>query len=90
MIIPPNTMIKIAPFNFERCYLMVQNMNSNATDLVYLRQDEEYPEVFVNSGIAIGGYGIFEMQHCVNPKSKQCWYAYTEVAGGVDLRVMDI
>jgi hypothetical protein len=74
----------------ERCYLAIQNLNSTATDIVYLMQSEEEPETLSSAGLAIGGYGLFEMQNCLNAQSKKAWFAYTDVVGGVDVRVMDI
>jgi len=65
-------------------------MDTTNTNLIYLLQQEAEPEVFKNAGFAIGGYGLFEMQNCINSQSKKNWYAYTEVSAGIDLRVMDI
>jgi hypothetical protein len=73
----------------ERCYFAVQNLDSTATNIVYLMQKEEEGDTFKASGFAIGGYGLFEMQNCINPQSKKAWFAYTE-ASGIDIRVMDI
>ncbi len=90
MIIPAGKVVRVASFHMERCYLAIQNLNSTATDIVYLMQSEEEPETMLNAGFSIGGYGLFEMQNCLNAQSKKPWFAYTETVGGVDLRVMDI
>jgi hypothetical protein len=90
MIIPASKVVRIASFNMERCYFAVQNMNSTATNIIYLMQKEEEPEVMKKNGFVIGGYGLLEMQNCLNAQSKKAWFAYTEVVGGIDVRVMDI
>jgi len=90
MIIPAGRTVRIASFHMERCYLAIQNINAVATDIVYISQTEEEPEVMAKIGFAIGGYGLFEMQNCLNAQSKKAWFAYTAVVGGVDLRVLDI
>jgi hypothetical protein len=90
MIIPEKKVQRIASFNMERCYIGIQNTNSTAGNLVYLMQSEEEPETFKNAGFALGGYGILEIQRCINAQSKKAWFAYTEVVGGIDLRVLDI
>ena len=82
--------MRITSFNLERCYFAVQNLNTAATDKIYILQEEAETEVFLNHGVVIGALGMFEMQNCINPKSKKAWFAYCEVAGGVDLRVVDI
>lgn len=90
MIIPASKVTRIASFHMERCYIAIQNMNTIATDAVYLMQSEEEPETMKKAGLVIGGYGLFEMQNCLNAQSKKAWFAYTEIVGGVDLRIMDI
>lgn len=90
MILTPNIVQRIASFNMERCYFAVQNLNSTATNNIYLMQSEEEPETFKRAGFSIGGYGLLEMHNCLNAKSKKAWFAYTEVVGGVDIRVLDI
>lgn len=90
MIVSPNEVMRIASFNMERAYIGIQNLNTSASDLVYLMQSEEPAETFKNAGFAIAGYGVLEVQRCINPQSKKPWFAYTEVVGGVDIRVLDI
>ena len=90
MIIPTGQVMRITSFNLERCYLAVQNLNTAAADKIYILQQEAEPEVFKAHGIVIGALGMFEMQNCINPKSKKAWFAYCEAAAGVDLRVVDI
>ena len=90
MQLDANKVMRISSFNLERCYFAVQNLNSTVTDIVYLLQSEEEGETFKRSGFAIGGYGLFEMQRCINPQSKKEWFAYTETVGGCDIRIMDI
>ncbi|MDD3041168.1 hypothetical protein [Bacteroides sp.] len=90
MIIPTGKTTRIASFHMERCYFAVQNMNTVSTDAVYLMQSEEEPETMKKAGFVIGGYGLFEMQNCLNAQSKKAWFAYTDIVGGVDVRVMDI
>jgi hypothetical protein len=90
MDVPAGTVVKITNANLNRCYFAVQNFDSTATNFVYLLQQEAEPEVFTNTGLAVGGYGLFEMQNCLNAKSKSAWYAYTAVVGGVNIRVVDI
>ena len=90
MIIPAGKVVRIASFNMERCYFAVQNMDSTATNVIYLMQKEEEAEVMAKNGFVVGGYGLFEMQNCLNAGSKKAWFAYTAVVGGVDIRVIDI
>jgi hypothetical protein len=90
MILPSGVVIRIASFNMERCYFAVQNLNSTATDVIYVMQSEEEAETFKRAGFAIGGYGLFEMQNCLNPQSKKAWFAYQETGADVDIRVLDI
>jgi len=90
MIIPTGQVIRIASFNMERCYIAFQNLNTAAADKIYILQQEAEPEVFLAHGIVIGALGMFEMQNCLNPKSKMAWFAYCKVAAGADIRVMDI
>jgi len=90
MLLSSGVVTRIASFNFERCYLAIQNLNSTATDIVYIMQSEEEGETFKNAGFAVGGYGLFEMQNCLNAQSKKAWFAYTEAASGAEIRVMDI
>jgi len=90
MIIPAGKVVRIASFNMERCYFAVQNMDSTATNVIYLMQKEEEAEVLKKSGFVVGGYGLFEMHNCLNTQSKKQWFAYTDVVGGVDIRIMDI
>jgi hypothetical protein len=90
MIIPAGKVVRIASFHMERCYLAIQNLDSTATNITYIMQTEEEPEVMKKAGFAIGGYGLFEMQNCLNACSKKQWFAYTDVVGGIDIRVVDI
>lgn len=90
MILPSGVVMRIASFNIERCYFSVQNLNSTVTDIVYIMQSEEEAETFKRAGFAIGGYGLLEIQNCINPQAKKAWFAYQESGSDVDIRVLDI
>lgn len=90
MILDANRVNRIASFNMERCYIAIENTDSTATNLIYLMQSEEEPETFKRAGFVLGGRGILEIQRCINAQSKKAWFAYTEVVGGVDIRILDI
>lgn len=90
MILSSGAVTRIASFNMDRCYFAVQNLSTTATDKLYLMQSEEEGETFKNSGFAIGGLGIFEMQRCLNAQSKKAWFAYQETGSDLDIRILDI
>lgn len=90
MILPYKKVLRITNNNLSRCYLAIQNMDTVATNFIYLLQQEAEPEVFKNQGLQIGGYGMFEMQNCLSNQSKKEWFAYCEKVGGIDIRVMDV
>lgn len=90
MILNSGEVTRIASFNMERCYFAVQNLSTTSTDIVYLMQSEEEADTFKNAGFGIGGFGLLEMQNCINPKSKKAWFAYQETGSTVDIRVLDI
>jgi hypothetical protein len=90
MILDANRVNRIASFNMERCYIAIENTDSTATNLIYLMQSEEEPETFKRAGFVLGGRGILEIQRCINAQSKKAWFAYTEIVGGVDIRILDI
>jgi hypothetical protein len=89
MIIPANKVIRIINPNPQRCYLAIQNANSTATNYLYILQEEALKEVFLDSGLKIGGYGLFEMQNCMSAQAKKAFYAYTTVVGGLDVRILE-
>jgi hypothetical protein len=90
MILPTKTVMKLTGNNLERVYLAIQNMDSTATNIIYLLFQEAEPEVFKNTGFVVGGYGLLEIQNCMSRRSKMPIYAYTEVAAGVDVRVLEV
>ena len=90
MIIPANQVTKLTRPNIDRAYLAVQNMDSVATNLLYILPEQAEPETFVKSGFCIGGYGLFEMQECRSKKQKGEFYAYTTVPTGIDVRVLEL
>ena len=90
MIIPANQVIKLAGPNIDRAYIAIQNMDSTATNLLYILPEQGEPETFVKSGFAIGGYGLFEMQDCKSRRQKGEFYAYTTAAAGIDVRVLEL
>lgn len=90
MIIPANQAIKLVRPNIDRAYLAIQNMDSTATNLLYILPEQAEPETFINSGFSIGGYGLFEMQDCKSRKQKGEFYAYTTAAAGIDVRVLEL
>lgn len=90
MIIPANQVIKLARPNIDRAYIAIQNMDGSASNLLYILTEQAEPETFINSGFCIGGYGLFEMQDCKSKKQKGEFYAYTTVANGIDVRVLEL
>jgi hypothetical protein len=90
VIIPANQVTKLTRPNIDRAYLAVQNMDSVASNLLYILPEQAEPETFVKSGFCIGGYGLFEMQDCKSKKQKGEFYAYTTVATGIDVRVLEL
>ena len=90
MIIPPNQVTKLTRPNIDRAYLAVQNMDTEATNLLYILPEQAEPETFVKSGFCIGGYGLFEMQECKSKKQKGEFFAYTTVPTGIDVRVLEL
>jgi len=89
MILPASTVQKLTNANPGRGYFAVQNMDSDLAKLVYLLPYEAEPEVFVNQGFALGGYGVFEIQNCITPVSKRAWHAYTTETN-ISVRVVDL
>ncbi len=90
MIIAANTVTKLTRPNIDRAYLAIQNMDGTATNLLYILPEQAEPETFIKSGFCIGGYGLFEMQDCKSRKQKGEFYAYTTVAAGIDVRVLEL
>jgi hypothetical protein len=90
VIIPANQVTKLTRPNIDRAYLAIQNMDGSATNLLYILPEQAEPETFVKSGFCIGGYGLFEMQECRSKKQKGEFYAYTTVATGIDVRVLEL
>lgn len=90
MIIPANQVIKLARPNIDRAYLAIQNMDNTATNLLYILPEQAEPETFIKSGFCIGGFGLFEMQDCKSRRQKGEFYAYTTVASGIDVRVLEL
>lgn len=89
MILRAGTVSRIASVNLDRCYFLVQNLDTTLTNVIYLMQTEEPPETFVSAGITIGGMGFFEMQNCMSVKSKKQWFAYTP-SSDITIKVADI
>jgi hypothetical protein len=90
MILTASKITRIANTNPLRNYICIQNTNDDITHWVYLsQQDTDEIEVFLNTGFKLGAYGILEIPHCSNPKSKKPWYAYTEETG-MDIRILEI
>ena len=90
MIVPASTVQRIANPNMGRGYFAVQSMDTVLANIVYILPYEAEAEVFLNNGFALGGYGVFEIQNCLTNVSKSAWYAYTTVATGINLRVVDL
>ena len=90
MIVPASQVSKIKNKNMNRSYIIFQNANSLATDILYILPFEGEPEVFVRDGLVISGQGFLEMQNCMSPATKTEWYAYTVTVGGIDVRVIDL
>lgn len=89
MIVPTGQVVRISKYNPQRCYFLVQNTDTTATNYIYLLQYDGEPYDFTNQGIKVGGLGFFEMQNCVSEVSKRNWYVYTD-ASDIDIRVADI
>ena len=90
MIVPAGTVTRISRANPERCYLAIQNTDSTLSNTVYILFLEAEKEVFLNNGLILGGYGILEIQNPSSADAKKHIFAYTDVVGGVDVRVVDV
>ena len=89
MILPTGKTVRITSCNPNRCYLLIQNIDTTNTNYIYLMQEQAEAEVMLAQGVVIGGTGFIEMQNCNNMQSKKEWFAYTEVSG-MDIRVKDV
>ena len=91
MILVPNMPTKMFMPNPTRQFLGFQNMDPTLTNIVYILPYEATDaETYINNGFCLGGYGILEIPSCNSIRGHGAWYAYTTVAGGIDLRVLEV
>lgn len=89
MILQQNTITKLCNVNSSRSYLAISNLSNNSSDYIYILTQEAEPEVFKNTGFALGGLGLLELQHCESMKAKGQWYCWTDKAN-IDIRVLEV
>lgn len=89
MILQQYTVTKLCSVNPNRSYLAVSNLSTADSDYIYILTQEAEPEVFKNTGFALGGLGLLELQHCESMKAKGVWYCWTDKAN-IDVRVLEV